>query len=608
MIRSTPQPYDVAILGAGLSGLTLALQLRQRRPDLRIAVLEKGRFPVPEAAHKVGEATVELGAHYLGQVLGLRSMLVQQQLPKLGLRLYFGQGENRDIAQRVELGPFHGFPLPSYQLDRGRLENWLAGEVQEKGVELWQDSKVTNLELEGGGLFRGAAGDREEARLHRLTVLHEGAERELPARWVVDATGRVGFLRRRLELGSSVDHAINAAWFRVQAVVDVDDWADTPRWNVSRGNRGLATNHLMGEGYWVWLIPLVSGATSIGIVADPRFHPGKGFNTLERALEWLRAHEPQCFERILPWRARIRDFLALKEYSHGCSRQYSYQRWAISGDAGFFADPLYSPGSDFIAMVNGQITELVVADCEGRSIGALSEGYNGVLKTIFAGYLEIYRGQYALLNNPQVMTAKLIWDFAVYWGSICVLYFNHKLTDVMFMARQREVLERLQRLGGHMQRLFLRWHEQTRERFEGVSGRMLDYQNLEFMQRLQGNLVLRLDDPGVRDALDRNLRLFENLAIEIGRKAAEHFGHSVEREAIDPYVFDPARPEAATEVRYCPRLDAEYRISAGMAQLWLDQPEVLSNVVRWKLQHEEPGAAAPPLPPAGRAHSVSPTR
>ena len=35
----------------------------------------------------------------------------------------------------------------------------------------------------------------------------------------------------------------------------------------------LSTNHICGEGYWVWLIPLSSGPISIGIVADPRFHP-----------------------------------------------------------------------------------------------------------------------------------------------------------------------------------------------------------------------------------------------------------------------------------------------------------------------------------------------
>ena len=60
------------------------------------------------------------------------------------------------------------------------------------------------------------------------------------------------------------------------------------------GERWLSTNHLMGRGYWVWLIPLGSGSTSIGIVADDDLHPYSRINRYERALEWLREFEPQC--------------------------------------------------------------------------------------------------------------------------------------------------------------------------------------------------------------------------------------------------------------------------------------------------------------------------
>ena len=51
------------ILGGGLAGLSLALQLRQRFADQEIVVLERRNHPVPHATHKVGESTVEIGAH-----------------------------------------------------------------------------------------------------------------------------------------------------------------------------------------------------------------------------------------------------------------------------------------------------------------------------------------------------------------------------------------------------------------------------------------------------------------------------------------------------------------------------------------------------------------
>src|SRR5688500_18789971 len=71
---------DVVILGGGLAGLSLSLQLRQKFPTLDIVVLERMRHPVPEAAHKVGESTVEIGAHYFDTVLGLKEHLTTHQL------------------------------------------------------------------------------------------------------------------------------------------------------------------------------------------------------------------------------------------------------------------------------------------------------------------------------------------------------------------------------------------------------------------------------------------------------------------------------------------------------------------------------------------------
>ena len=65
--------HDVVITGGGLAGLTLALQLKQSFADLDVLVLERRVHPVPIAAHKVGESTVEIGANYLARVLGLKA-------------------------------------------------------------------------------------------------------------------------------------------------------------------------------------------------------------------------------------------------------------------------------------------------------------------------------------------------------------------------------------------------------------------------------------------------------------------------------------------------------------------------------------------------------
>ena len=84
----TARRTDVAILGGGLAGLTLALQLRQQHPELDVTVIERRAHPVREAAHKVGESSVEIGAHYFANVLGLREHLDTEQIRKFGFRFF----------------------------------------------------------------------------------------------------------------------------------------------------------------------------------------------------------------------------------------------------------------------------------------------------------------------------------------------------------------------------------------------------------------------------------------------------------------------------------------------------------------------------------------
>lgn len=508
MIRTTIPIYDVAILGGGLAGLTLARQLLLSRPETRIAVIEKRSFPVSETTHKVGESTVEIGAHYFGEKLQLKKHLTDDQLPKFGLRFFF-KDACQSLAEGTEVGGSSFFSAPSYQVDRGRLENFLAASVVEQGATMLAGSRVKQIELDSSD-----AGSKPTT--HQICFLSDGAEQTLETRWVVDASGRASFLKHKLNLEEDLNHDINAVWFRINAKIQIDDWCDDSNWQSLTGKvprRWLSTNHLMGEGYWVWLIPLATGSISIGIVADPNLHSLREINSFEKAMTWLRCHQPECAASIEPHRDKVQDFLAVRKISRGSKQVFSVDRWGLVGEAAALLDPFYSPGSDFIAIGNTMVGKLIEEDLAGRSIVQLAPTLQSVFLTLFQNNLLTYRGQYPLFGNPRIMALKFVWDYAVYWGFPALLYFNEKLTDVGFIQSQAKGVEEIRDMNLKMQEFFRSWHQA--DPTVNADAAFVDQSQIKIMTRLNAELREALDDEALTARFQTNVNLIRDLMYEI---------------------------------------------------------------------------------------------
>ena len=494
---------DVAILGGGLAGLTLALQLRQADPSLSVTVLERRAHPAPEAAFKVGESTVEIGAHYFAQVLGLREHHDQAQIRKFGFRFFFSDGRS-DIDRCTEIGVSQRLPTPSWQIDRGRFENMLGERAQALGIE-----------FRDGTVVRGVAfGEGDDD--HRITWSRDGVEGSLAARWVVDASGRAGLLKRQLGLAEANDHDANAAWWRVEGILDPNDWSDDEGWRArcTPPDRWRSTNHLCGTGYWFWMIPLASGAHSLGIVCDGGLHPLESMDSHDKAMAWLRRHQPRVASALEGH--AVKDFRFMRHFSHGCRRVYG-ERWALTGEAGLFLDPFYSPGSDFIAIANTQICDLVARDRAGGPSAPYAAMYERLYFSFYENTLTLYQGQYALFGDEQVLPVKVIWDYTFYWALLAPAFFTGRITDIGMYGRLQPLIERASALNAAIQPLLREWGERNAAAGAAPAavGRSLDQHGIQWFHELNRALRDTLDDASFDARIAENVGRMEALATEI---------------------------------------------------------------------------------------------
>jgi len=430
---------DVAVLGGGLAGNLLARQLRRRLPGLRVALLERST----ERSYKVGESTVEIASHYLVRRQGLSRYLYEQHLPKNGIRYFFDSPEcDVPLEEMSELGtinlPFH----PTFQIDRARMEGDLLELNGKDGVDVRLGVEVAEVEL-------GEAGAP-----HTLALA--GGER-LTARWLVDAGGREGFLARRLDWRvPEAEHRMGSVWARFENVADIDQLgSEAFHARVRHSSRHLSTLHFLYRGYWIWVIPLGFGIVSVGVTGVPV--RDAALRTPEGLRAFLDGHGAM---RELLSEAKAVDFGSLARIAYGTKRFFDPRRVALIGEAATAADPLYSPGSDFIALENDFVTELVEREEAGDAEAELARRtglYDRFMGFRHESVMRLYRGLYGMIGSYELMRLKWDFDIGSYHNLWVSPYMTDQLTDVAFLSRQlrqqRFVLGVLDNFRGLFQRL-----------------------------------------------------------------------------------------------------------------------------------------------------------
>ncbi len=424
--------YDVVVCGGGLAGLTFAMQLKSKLPDVSVCVLEKQAGPLPDGTHKVGESLTEGGTWLFRELAGLKAYIESTHVRKLGLR-FFGAGyRQQGFDKRFEVGDVVFARNSSFQLDRGILENDLRRFCRERGVHVQEGVSVRDVQF------------GEQDHTVSFAFLDDKHEETATCRWVVDATGRRRFLQSKLGLCKPAPHNASSTWWRIQRNFDVSEMA--PRENGEWHDRVFAkrrnsTNHLMGPGYFVWVIPLCSGMTSIGIAADEAIHPISARNTYEKSMAWLREQEPSLHNAIR--QDAPLDFLALKNYAHTTHRAYSADRWTCIGESAAFTDPLYSMGTDLIAHGNRATIRMIELDRAGTLTPAIVDSYNSLYLKVVDVMLGLFHGTYGVFGDDRVAMVKLMWDIACYWAFFSQLSIQNFLDDEANLPKLHDLVDRL---------------------------------------------------------------------------------------------------------------------------------------------------------------------
>ncbi len=145
--RRTPRSTMWSWIGGSLSGAATATLLLRKNPGLKLLIVEKSTH----FTRRVGEATVEVSAFFLGRILGMTQHLNESHLVKQGMRFWFTNEEVASLDQASELGGRYQVRLPSYQLDRAVFDEEVLRRACAAGARLLRPASVTKVELSPGG-------------------------------------------------------------------------------------------------------------------------------------------------------------------------------------------------------------------------------------------------------------------------------------------------------------------------------------------------------------------------------------------------------------------------------------------------------------------------
>ena len=359
---------DVAVIGGGPAGSAAAAMLA--RQGWRVTLLERERFP----REHVGESLLPASMPVLEELGAMPAVRQAGFLPKYGATMVWGREPEPWSWHFRETSPRypHAFQVWRPDFDKILLDN-----AHDCGVDVREGCRVSGVTFALSG-DAGGNDDRGSDDAAVVRYVSDAAGRgELPARFVVDASGQAALLARQTGTRRWDPFFRNLA---VYAYFDGAEPLPAPD-----------ENNIFIEAYehgWFWTIPLHTGLCSVGAVVD---HPAgqEGIRRLGArgflAAQLAQAPHTAARLRGARWAAGPR---VVRDWSYSAD-SVTGPGYVLAGDSACFVDPLFSSGVH-LALMSGVMAAAYVT----TALKVAASGDRPLLAGAAQVYQELYYKEY----------------------------------------------------------------------------------------------------------------------------------------------------------------------------------------------------------------------
>lgn len=319
---------DVAIIGGGPAGSTVASFLKIYKPQIDVVIVEKDEFPRDHVGESqlpaVSKVLHEMGAWEKVEAAGFPIKLgASYTWGKTTEPWVFGFIPVTEIGSLSRPGKFEGWrQRVAFQVDRSIYDNILLQHARDLGATVLQPRRVSSV----------VANSSLPGKPVEYVELDDGTK--LKARYYIDASGSAAILRRAL--GVEVD-----APSLLRNVAFWDYW-NGDHLNVELLEHGTMRVLIRSVSFgWVWYIVLSDHRTSVGLVCNAEFYKQSGQSSEDLYLRAI--NEEPTISKLLAPAQRTGRVAATSDWSYVAKQAYG-DNWFLAGECLGFADPILAAG------------------------------------------------------------------------------------------------------------------------------------------------------------------------------------------------------------------------------------------------------------------------